>query len=411
MLKRESSTDIAKPPLSVADLSKNPDEAQSEKYKLYCTNLIPIAIFYALPVIQLVLARQNIFHDNGDEDVCYYNFLCSNPLGVLSSFNNVFSNVGYILLGILFIIITRREERKHMERCKYKESGQELGLPRYFGIFYAIGIALIMEGIHSACYHVCPTHANFQFDTSYMYIMVGLSMLKLYQARHPDITSTAHLTYTCLALVIFVTVIGVVCGTVWFWVTFTILHILVTFVLTTQIYYVEGISRDRLGKSFQALRKCSRPKYPARIVLLLVGNVINLSFALYGAIAQPQNFASHLLYVFLANSAWYIGFYITMKYLWGERILPKSPRTAVFLVLNVVWVPALYFFVQGLAQWEKTPAESREGNRDCLLFDFYDDHDVWHFLSACGLFFTFMTLLTLDDDVDYNKPRNEIPAF
>ncbi|XP_070548991.1 SID1 transmembrane family member 1-like [Ptychodera flava] len=100
-----------------------------------------------------------------------------------------------------------------------------------------------------------------------------------------------------------------------------------------------------------------------------------------------------------------------MKYLWGERILPKSPRTIVFLVLNVVWVPALYFFVQGLAQWEKTPAESREGNRDCLLFDFYDDHDVWHFLSACGLFFTFMTLLTLDDDVDYNKPRDEIPAF
>ncbi|XP_070549047.1 SID1 transmembrane family member 1-like [Ptychodera flava] len=100
-----------------------------------------------------------------------------------------------------------------------------------------------------------------------------------------------------------------------------------------------------------------------------------------------------------------------MKYLWGERILSKSPRTVVFLVLNVVWVPALYFFNQGLAQWEKTPAESREGNRDCRLFDFYDDHDIWHLLSACGLFFTFMTLLTLDDDVDNNKPRNEIPAF
>ncbi|XP_070548989.1 SID1 transmembrane family member 1-like [Ptychodera flava] len=257
----ENNADKAKAPLSVADLLKNSEYTDlTEKYKLYWRNLIPIAIFYALPVIQLVLAHQNIFHDNGDEDVCYYNFLCANRLSVLSSFNNVFSNVGYILLGILFLIITRREERKHKERCK--ENRQELGLPRYFGIFYAIGIALFMEGIHSACYHICPTHGNFQFDTSYMYIMVGLSMLKLYQARHPDITSTAHLTYICLALVIFVTVIGVVFGTVWFWVVFTILHVLVTFGLTTQIYYVEGISCARLQKSFQALRQCSRPKYP-----------------------------------------------------------------------------------------------------------------------------------------------------
>ncbi|XP_070549050.1 SID1 transmembrane family member 1-like [Ptychodera flava] len=402
-------TDRVQPTLPVADLSTNPDGTQSAKYKLYWKNLIPIAIFYALPVVQLVFAHQEIFHDNGDEDVCYYNFLCANPLGVLSSFNNFFSNVGYIFLGVLFLFITRREERTYTE--KYKDTEQKLGLPRYFGIFYAIGIALIMEGIHSACYHVCPSHGNFQFDTSYMYIMAGLCMLKLYQGRHSDITSSAHVSYTCLALVIFVTVIGVRFETVWFWVIFTILHIVVTLVLSAKIYYVHGISCDVLGESLEGVLECSRPKYPARIFLLAVGILINLGFALYGAIEQPKKFASHLLFTFLTNTLWYTVYYIIMKCRSGERILPKSPRTIVFLVLNAVWVPALYFFVQGLAQWEKTPAESREGNRDCLLFDFYDDHDVWHFLSACGLFFTFMTLLTLDDDVDYNKPRDEIPAF
>ncbi|XP_070548974.1 uncharacterized protein [Ptychodera flava] len=174
LINREDRNNIdrVKPFLSVADLCKKSSETHNEKYKLYCSNLIPIAIFYALPVIQLVFAYQNIFHDNGDEDICYYNFLCSNPLGVLSSFNNVFSNIGYVLLGILFLIITRREEKLHQKSVeRYRESEQELGLPRYFGIFYAIGIALIMEGIHSACYHVCPSHSNFQFGFWYTVVL------------------------------------------------------------------------------------------------------------------------------------------------------------------------------------------------------------------------------------------------
>lgn len=37
-----------------------------------------------------------------------------------------------------------------------------------------------------------------------------------------------------------------------------------------------------------------------------------------------------------------------------------------------------------------TPAESREKNRECVLLDFFDDHDIWHFLSATALFFSFL---------------------
>jgi len=33
---------------------------------------------------------------------------------------------------------------------------------------------------------------------------------------------------------------------------------------------------------------------------------------------------------------------------------------------------------------------SRENNEECLLLNFYDSHDIWHFLSAVGLFFSFM---------------------
>ena len=43
---------------------------------------------------------------------------------------------------------------------------QHYGIPQHFGLFYAMGIALVMEGVLSACYHVCPSYSNFQFGES-----------------------------------------------------------------------------------------------------------------------------------------------------------------------------------------------------------------------------------------------------
>ena len=47
---------------------------------------------------------------------------------------------------------------------------------------------------------------------------------------------------------------------------------------------------------------------------------------------------------------------------------------------------------------------------DCRLFHFYDNHDIWHFLSAGSLFLGFMILLTIDDDLA-ETPRDKIPVF
>jgi len=40
---------------------------------------------------------------------------------------------------------------------------QYYGIPQHYGLFYAMGAALVMEGVLSGCYHVCPNHSNFQF--------------------------------------------------------------------------------------------------------------------------------------------------------------------------------------------------------------------------------------------------------
>ncbi|KAM9583279.1 SID1 transmembrane family member 1 [Trichechus inunguis] len=434
--------------LYLSDLSRKDRRIVSKKYKIYFWNIITIAVFYALPVIQLVITYQTVVNVTGNQDICYYNFLCAHPLGVLSAFNNILSNLGHVLLGFLFLLIVLRRDILHRRALEAKDIfAMEYGIPKHFGLFYAMGIALMMEGVLSACYHVCPNYSNFQFDTSFMYMIAGLCMLKLYQTRHPDINASAYSAYASFAVVITLTVLGVVFGKndVWFWLIFSAIHILASLALSTQIYYMGRFKID-LGIFRRAtmvvytdcIQQCSRPLYMDRMVLLIIGNLVNWSFALFGLIYQPRDFASYMLGIFICNLLLYLAFYIIMKVRVGARgwavpgalhqaagsALPVSPLTLQLRSLEkvlpiplfcivataVVWSAALYFFFQNLSSWEGSPAESREKNRECILLDFFDDHDIWHFLSATALFFSFLVLLTLDDDRDMVR-RDQIPVF
>ncbi|XP_069732488.1 SID1 transmembrane family member 2 isoform X2 [Phaenicophaeus curvirostris] len=404
--------------LCVADLARKDKRVLRKKYQIYFWNIATIAVFYALPVIQLVITYQTVVNVTGNQDICYYNFLCAHPLGNISAFNNILSNLGYVLLGLLFLlIILQREINYNRALLRNDAHALECGIPKHFGLFYAMGTALMMEGLLSACYHVCPNYTNFQFDTSFMYMIAGLCMLKLYQKRHPDINASAYSAYACLALVIFFSVVGVVFGkgNTAFWIVFSVIHILATLLLSTQLYYMgrwkldSGILRRILHVLYtDCVRQCSGPMYVDRMVLLVMGNIINWSLAAYGLIVRPNDFASYLLAIGICNLLLYFAFYIIMKLRSGERI-QLIPLLCI-VGTSVVWGFALFFFFQGLSTWQKTPAESREHNRDCILLDFFDDHDIWHFLSSIAMFGSFLVLLTLDDDLDCVQ-RDKIYVF
>ncbi|XP_075377156.1 SID1 transmembrane family member 2 isoform X6 [Mycteria americana] len=404
--------------LCVADLARKDKRVLRKKYQIYFWNIATIAVFYALPVIQLVITYQTVVNVTGNQDICYYNFLCAHPLGNLSAFNNILSNLGYVLLGLLFLlIILQREINYNRALMRNDAHALECGIPKHFGLFYAMGTALMMEGLLSACYHVCPNYTNFQFDTSFMYMIAGLCMLKLYQKRHPDINASAYSAYACLALVIFFSVVGVVFGkeNTAFWIVFSVIHIVATLLLSTQLYYMgrwkldSGILRRILHVLYtDCVRQCSGPMYVDRMVLLVMGNIINWSLAAYGLIVRPNDFASYLLAIGICNLLLYFAFYIIMKLRSGERI--KLIPLLCIVGTSVVWGFALFFFFQGLSTWQKTPAESREHNRDCILLDFFDDHDIWHFLSSIAMFGSFLVLLTLDDDLDCVQ-RDKIYVF
>ncbi|XP_047247889.1 SID1 transmembrane family member 2 isoform X3 [Girardinichthys multiradiatus] len=404
--------------LCVADLARKDKRVLSKKYQIYFWNIATIAVFYALPVIQLVITYQTVVNVTGNQDICYYNFLCAHPLGALSAFNNILSNLGYVMLGLLFLLIVlKRDVMNNRALLRNDLSALECGIPKHFGVYYAMGTALMMEGLLSACYHVCPNYTNFQFDTSFMYMIAGLCMLKLYQKRHPDINASAYTAYACLAAVIFFSVLGVVFGrgnTV-FWIVFSVIHILATLLLSTQLYYMgrwrldSGVLRRIVYVIYtDCIRQCSGPMYIDRMVLLVMGNIVNWSLAAYGLIVRPNDFASYLLAIGICNLLLYFAFYIIMKLRSGERI--KCLPLVCILFTAVVWGFALYFFFQGLSTWQKTPAESREHNRDCILLSFFDDHDIWHFLSSIAMFGSFLVLLTMDDDLD-TVQRDKIYVF
>ena len=49
------------------------------------------------------------------------------------------------------------------------------------------------------------------------------------------------------------------------------------------------------------------------------------------------------------------------------------------------------------------PLLLRKLNKECIWLNFFDSHDIWHFLSGAGLFFEFMFILTIDDDVRFRR--------
>ena len=112
------------------------------------------------------------------------------------------------------------------------------GIPQHFGIFYAMGFALISEGFLSACYHVCPTEENFQFDTTFMYVIAVLCFIKIYQFRHNDASSNAYKVFFGIAMVMFLEVLGIFLHNTFFWILSLVLYFLGILLLSSVLYQV-----------------------------------------------------------------------------------------------------------------------------------------------------------------------------
>ena len=376
---------------------------------LYVWMVTIICVCYCIPASQLVFKHELRMLTTGDNDICYFNFLCTIPIDsffgkYFLDYNHVFSNIGYSIFGLAFMIIVKFQSNKN------RNSNSKLGIPQYFGIYYAMGLSLMAEGCLSSFYHVCPNEENFQFDTTFIYVISVLMIVKIYQFRHPDVSSGAYKVFLLLSFVLLIEVIdfdGL-------WVFLTIMYLYVMIQLSPILY-----NSGKWGSPSQNLKNL---KYiwskgwssvininnKTNLIFVILFNIINLVFIIFGNIKQPNlSLSDFFLFVFMGNLMLYFGYYFTMKFFHKEHI---TPAAYIFLCFVIVSGPiAMYLFNSKAKTTRVSPAESRNLNQNCII-GMYDTHDLWHLLSAEAIFSFFMLLLVIDDGIA-DKPRNKIRIF
>ena len=435
------------------------------KSDMYGWIMMLTGVFYLLPVVQLMLGAQNISNQTGNQDLCYYNYLCRHATDILDDYGHVYSNIAYIFSGMCFILATLRrrqkrrkamlklfEERTNKEskidneifirsrreiRKKIKgysdndtviEFLNKCGIPEQYGMYYAMGIATIFEGICSACYHVCPTKESFQFDTTYMYILSAVILLKFYQFRHPDITAGAHIIFSIISFMLILETVSyyVVSGVYLY--LFAITYLILVMLFFTNLYFalynlnLFDIIRNKQKRKELWNEICHNPCTPgqkSRVVIFIFILLINFILVVryVNTAYDEENYADcsqALLVIFVANMAGYAVYYVGMKYyyaLWKKIDSELISWTCwMYIVLAFGFsITGIYFFDQKEKTTRVSPSLSRHMNANCRLLIF-DAHDLWHFTSAFGLLFTFMALLTLED---YNAatPWDDINVF
>ncbi|CAG7836772.1 unnamed protein product [Allacma fusca] len=396
-----------------------------------------IGIFYGLPTVQLLYTYHQISESTGQTDLCYRNYLCSHRVYSWDDFNHIYSNIVYVLLAVVFCIFVRRYEKKvHRLEVKLQEQGISEGdigegVGHQFGIFYALGLAFGLEGILSGLYHVCPTEMNFQFDTSFMFILAALSTIKIYQFRHTN-PICPHNTFGMLALISFISVGGIILGSKIYEGIFIFLHVVMILLLSVYLYYLGYVRDDdnnpvtdnnnpvtdsAIFRKSEVLKKFRndpfvlfKPDHGTRLTFLLPLIVFNLAISISQILGQNP-FPTYLVYIFAGNMMLYFLYYCVMKVYHGEAFNIQFIQPLIYLIFSfALGALGILYFLDKKYNANLSPAESRALNSPCIIESFYDSHDVWHFLSAGSIFFFFMTLLTLDDGI-IQKPRQEIVAF
>ena len=455
---------------TLADMTKIVDNNvwfRRNRSRVYFYIVPLLSLYYFVPAIQFAfLAKQNEV-STGSQDLCYHNFRCSKPFYIFSDFNHVISNLSYVLFGLAFMGLVKIKEKKLPEHCF--DHSVKTGILQQLSIFYAMGFSLMAQGFFSVCYHVCPTNLSLQFDTTMMYILCTLCFVKIYQFRHPDATANAYTIFMLLGALVLLEALTLYSSSWWIFIIFLAFYISMTIFIAFDIYY-NGVGRiDRSitwllakdilfnwkqvyrgayrgNESSQSRSKrnfLSRIRFPQRFKFSLCFTIVNICYAgycIYEKVKKPEKSVSHVvLFILGGNMVLYLAYYI-----WNSRI--KACKTVIkvstnedgttvtrterhdggctgpcckqfihagsFFAISAFFLFAigLIFYVNRSANRNLSPAESKNLNVDCTFLDFYDNHDLWHFFGAAGIFMAFCSLLTADDDL-LNVHRDQIPVF
>tara|TARA_B100001093_G_C26759379_1_gene984959 strand:- start:3 stop:1241 length:1239 start_codon:yes stop_codon:yes gene_type:complete len=361
----------------------------NEHNSYYPKFLTLIGLFYILPSLQFVFFQSQ---DNGI--FCYYNYKCLHNLDFIPAFNAIISNALYILYGIIFLIVVKINDRY------YNIEGTHLALKKTPYLYYSLGISLIFEGICSATYHICPTKLNFQFDTTFMFIGGILMYITIYSKRHEE--PDPMKIYSFLCFLIFVNILPLAGLTTdfeqYFWGAVFIVLAYIMINVSVHIYYGQSYDFDidgikRAIKNFKKLKKREIPK----LALLVVINLFTLGMYVWAVVTQLA-FTDWILGIIIVNMLIYFCYYLIQKLRYREKI---SKIYWTWMAIDLaIFILSLIFFAKTSSNIFLTPEESNHLNAPCVVLEYFDYHDIWHILSATGLFIFMNIVFFLDRQID-----------
>ena len=346
---------------------------------------------------QFVFENWYTMIQEGDRDNCYYNDFCYKVVNHDIPFNLMISNLPYIVHGLILVVWVLMVETKVNLRCKSGRTILNAAAikERYsFFIAYAFSWALVFQGLFSALYHLCPNRFTFQFDSAFMFVIAGLTLLLLYNGIDQSrCLSPENVKYQIGAgNFFFIFIVSLFhfnhfgalfnsdrLNTVMQKLFFAFL-ILWWLMMVNWAFWELGICQkiwsgdrnNRLKAIFFII-----------LVLPLPPSVI---FWMYSDLAQA------FLYVCITWSV------IAILIRIGENGMHYVKYT--FGVLSfIIWVAAFWVF-QRRSTTDKTssPENSRDKNEECVILGFFDWHDLWHFLSSFALFMGAFPIMFLSSE-------------
>ena len=385
-----------------------------KKYMRFVWGICSICLFFGLPALQSTFLKQEIASVKGDLDFCYFNSRCATHIWNLHAFNNVWSNSGFVLLGVLFIIIVI---------TRYRNSRQaETGVDRYLGLELAMGLSMITEGLMSALYHACPNAGNYKYDTLFMFVSLLLIMLQLYTSRHAHSNLSSHTFILLIGVFICLSILEALESSQLLYCIrsiYILFVIITTLTLFVNIYHLGNASlliftiHDVITKRKSIFRVFWPRHNKHRMVHIFFVLGINLCGSSCLLFIPKLEMGTVFIGMFGGNFCFYLCYYWVMKLVKREH----KHNTPVFLVTfsigilsAVLWIIALIVFRDRVTNWAMGPVLSKEMNRECVLWGFYDSHDLWHILSAYAMFFTFLSIVKTDDNVASVR-RDKLSVF
>ena len=357
----------------------------------YWKFLIIIGCYYVLPSLQFVFYQSKELNNS----TCYYNNKCKRDLYFIPAFNNIISNILYVLFGLIFIIVVRLTSKNPANNIDFPINNDP-------SLYYSLGISLFFEGVCSAVFHICPSVLNFQFDTTFMFIGTMLTFITIYQKRH--MAPQPMKIYSFSAFLILVNTIplnGLSNGfEIWFWggIFFLISYLLIfssIYLYFDEEYEVKSITLKNFVMKLKRLEKKDIPK----MILIIATNTFTLGMYIFATINKP-NFTDWLLGVSIINLMIYFLYYVLQKIKNRE---PISKLIYLWLLIDIIIMTlAITFFLKSVTDKLLPMDASNKLNKDCVLFDYFDYHDIWHILSSIGLFI-FINIIYF---IDNRQPPN-----